>query len=266
MKAERTLSRTRPRRRNAEPREATSGPSRPEGLELLVELAHDLRSPISSILFLVDALQRGLSGELNPTQQRQVGLIYSAALRLCTVATDVIELVCGGDRLADREPELFSVQELLGSVRDMVRPLAEQKGVPVRLVVSAIELRLGHPRALSRVLLNLAINALKFVDEGFVEIAAEPKDTSRVVFSVRDTGPGIDAAALATLCEPFPLAGARRDRRFSRSGLGLAICHKLLTAMRSELQVETAPGRGTRFWFDADLPLARTPCNVLSAP
>ena len=66
--------------------------SGPDGLELVVEVAHDLRSPLTSILFLAETLQRARSGPVNPVQERQLGLIYSAAFGLSSVASDVMML------------------------------------------------------------------------------------------------------------------------------------------------------------------------------
>src|SRR5690606_3170603 len=76
--------------------------------DLLVELVHDLRSPLTSILFLAETLRRGQSGEINDIQRRQLGIIYSAALGLISVAGDVIELARGGDRLAEAAPAACS--------------------------------------------------------------------------------------------------------------------------------------------------------------
>src|SRR2546422_9218958 len=77
--------------------------SSPGGLELVVEMAHDLRSPLTSILFLAEALQRGQSGPVTDAQRRALGLVYSAALSLCGAASDVLELAQGGNRLRSEE-------------------------------------------------------------------------------------------------------------------------------------------------------------------
>jgi signal transduction histidine kinase len=74
------------------------------GLDLLVEVAHDLRSPLSSILFLAETIRKGQSGPVAPVQERQLGLIYSAAFGLSAMSSDVIELVRRADRLNDLEP------------------------------------------------------------------------------------------------------------------------------------------------------------------
>jgi signal transduction histidine kinase len=228
--------------------------SGPDGLELVVEVAHDLRSPLTSILFLAETLQRGRSGPVTPLQERQLGLIYSAAFGLSSVASDVIELARGGDRLVDMEPLPFSVSDILVSVRDIVQPIAEEKGLDVRLVAPEGTIRIGHSVALSRVLLNLTTNALKFSDAGYVEVCASVGEGTAMEFAVRDTGRGIPQEAMEMLFEPFRRRQKERDYAFSGSGLGLSICRKLVEAMGGQMQVNTAPGEGTRFHFVLELP------------
>ena len=231
----------------------------PDGLELVVELAHDLRSPLTSILFLGETMKRGRSGAVTPLQERQLGLIYSAAFGLSSVASDVIELARGGDRLVDLEPLPFSLADIMESVRDIVQPIAEEKGLEVRLSPSSRTGRIGHPVALSRILLNLTTNALKFTDDGHVEMACVEQGDVGVEFSVRDTGRGIPPEAMAMLFEPFRRRQKDRDYAFSGSGLGLSICRKLVEAMGGTLNVATESGKGTRFSFVLQLPLAAQP-------
>ncbi len=233
--------------------------SGPDGLELVVEVAHDMRSPLTSVLFLAETLQRGQSGPISPVQERQLGLIYSAAFGLSAMASDVIELARGGDRLVDLESIPFSVRDILGSVGDIVRPIAEEKGIAVSLAGPERDFRQGHPVALSRVLLNLTTNALKFTDEGQVEVTATAGRGNQVEFAVRDTGHGIPPEAMLTLYEPFRRRHKPGEYTFSGSGLGLSICRKLVEAMGSSLQVETEAGKGTRFFFVLDLPPAGGP-------
>ena len=227
--------------------------SGPDGLELVVEVAHDLRSPLTSILFLAETLQRGRSGPVTPHHQRQLGLVYSAAFALSSIASDIIELARGGDRLVDLEPLPFSIADILESVRDIVQPIAEEKGLEVRIEAPQRISRVGHPVALSRILLNLTTNALKFTDDGYVELRATDISTAGLEFSVRDTGRGIPASAMAMLFEPFRRRQQNRDYAFSGSGLGLSICRKLVETMAGELKVETG-STGTRFFFALDLP------------
>ena len=230
-----------------------------DGLALLMDVAHDLRSPLTSILVLAETLQRGQSGDVNDVQRRQLGLIYTAALGLSSVASDIIEFTQGGDQLVDQEASAFSVTAMLESVRDIVRPIAEEKHLTVRLLAPVRDERLGHPVALSRVLLNLTTNALKFTDQGYVEVVAqEVGDGHRIEFAVRDSGRGIPAEKVTTLFQPLRKESGRRGQLFSQTGLGLTICRKLVSAMKSDLKVESRIGWGTRFFFELDLPLVQT--------
>lgn len=232
--------------------------SDPGGLGLLIEVAHDLRSPLTSILFLAETLLRGQSGGLNDVQQRQLGIIYSAALSLVSTASDVIEIARGGERLDSADPVPFSLTGVMEPVRDIVHPMAEEKGVSLRIFPAEPDQRLGFPVPLSRVLLNLTTNALKFTSEGFVEIVAKANGPSKIEFSVRDSGSGIEPEALRTLFHPFRRrAGNGGGYYFSGTGLGLTICRKLVQAMGGELHLETQPGFGTRFFFELDVPAAR---------
>jgi signal transduction histidine kinase len=226
----------------------------PGGLELLVEVGHDLRSPLASILFLAETLRKGQSGDVNSVQERQLGLIYSAAFGLSTVASDVIAFAPGGDRLIDPKPEAFSVLAILRSVQDIVLPLAEEKGLAVLLVPPDADFRVGHPGALNRVLLNLTTNALKFTSTGHVEISVTSPTRSRLEFSVRDTGRGIPPDVMTSLFDPFRRRNPG-DHVFSSAGLGLSICRKLVAAMGGTLGVETSETTGTRFFFELELPV-----------
>ncbi len=231
--------------------------SGPDGLNIVVEVAHDIRSPLTSIRCLAETLERGQSGPVNEVQQKQLRLIYSASLGLSSMATDVIEMARRGDQLVDGESVPFSIAETLESVVDMVRPIAAEKGLTVRFSGPPTDQRFGRPVALSRVLLNLVTNALKFTDEGGVELTTRVTGPTRVEFSVRDTGRGISPEALAFLYQPFRRSSARTGRSgyfFSGTGLGLAMCRKLVLAMESELRFETSSETGTRFHFELELP------------
>jgi signal transduction histidine kinase len=223
------------------------------GMDFAVEVAHDLRSPLTSILFLSETLRTGQSGDVTDVQHQQLGLIYAAALGMVTIASNLIELAQGDERLLDHHAGPFSIADVLDSICDIVRPIAEEKKLALRVLTPAVDQRLGHPAALSRVLLNLTTNALQNTDQGVVEIEVRSISQDAVEFSVRDTGPGLSEEGREALYDPFR---SRRGHRFgfSGSGLGLAICRRLLAVMNSELHYETAAGWGTRFYFQLDMP------------
>ena len=230
--------------------------SGPDSLQLIIEVAHDMRSPLGSILFLAERLRSTQSGPLTPVQERQIGLIYSAAFGLSALAGDVIELARGGEGLVHQRPVPFSIADVMQSVRAIVQPIAEEKGLAIRVVSPPADSRIGQPAALNRVLLNLTTNALKFTSTGSVEVVATQRSRTRVEFTVQDTGRGIPDEVMATLFDPFRRREHSDVVTFSSAGLGLAISRQLVHALGGDLCVTTS-GAGTRFAFEIELPLAQ---------
>ena len=222
--------------------------------QLVVEMAHDMRSPLGSILILAERLRYGSGGSLTPIHERQLGLVYSAAFGLSALAGDVIELARGGTTLMDQPSMPFLVSDVLQSILDILRPMAEEKRLTMRCTGPEADLRVGYQAALNRVLLNLATNAIKFTNVGSVEVTCRQLDRSRVEFSVKDTGRGIPPYVMSNLFEAFRQRQITGDYAFSSAGLGLSICKKLIAAMGGELGVETELEKGTRFHFVLDLP------------
>ena len=224
----------------------------PRAVEAVIEVAHDMRSPLASILFLVEAIQRGQSGPVTAVQERQLGLIYGAALGLSTMAADVIDAV-RGHRLVHGQPIPFSISEMIANVCAVVRPIGEEKGLPIYTTLPTIDSRLGYPAAVNRVLMNLTTNALRYTDAGSVSLGCTEHADDIVEFWVVDTGRGIPESVLGMLYDGFRPGSI--GLRFSSAGLGLAICRSLLEAMGTGLKVETAMEKGTRFSFRVKLPV-----------
>lgn len=221
---------------------------------LLIEIAHDMRSPLAAILFLLEMLRTERSGPVNELQQQQLRLIYGASLGIMQLACDLIDSVRGAARFIERPTE-FSIAETLYSVRDVVQPMAEEKGVTLELILPVNDVRKGLPAALNRILLNLTSNAIKFTAAGAVTVSAREVAGDAVEFSVQDSGREIPPAVMEQLFRPFRRSETARARTFSSAGLGLSICHRLTLAMGSDLRVTTTPAHGTRFHFTMDLPL-----------
>ncbi len=238
---------------------ATEGSERPmveaDTFRLVAEVAHDLRSPLTSILFLSEALRNGQSGSLTELQQRQIGLIYAAALGLAGVTNDLMTIAQQQTSGQLDEAVAFSLHDTFEAVREMVAPKAEMKRIELRFGVHCSGHRHGHPGPLGRVLLNLTTNAIRFTpEEGSVEVLANPVARDTVEISVRDTGEGIPPEQIAQLYQPFQKSQGREGFFFAPSGLGLSIVRRLLEAMDSELTLESKVGEGTRFSFVLNLP------------
>jgi signal transduction histidine kinase len=202
---------------------------------------------------MAETLRAGYSGDLSDIQKDQLGLIWSAAFGMMSVFSDLMDLARERAYMFEDSPGPFSVSGVFEELRQMVEPMVVVKGIDLRMEPPLHERVIGHRLALFRVLLNLTTNAIKFTEEGFVQVSARTLDRERVEFSVRDTGRAIAPEAQETLFEPFKKARDRRGYFFSGSGLGLSIARRYLRAMDSELSYETKPGWGTRFYFDLHL-------------
>ena len=219
--------------------------------DAVVAIAHDIRSPLGSILLLVDALRRAERTSPNPVRERQLGLIYGAAFGLSTTVSNLIA-AARGDGLVQGKPAPFSVNEMMHSVSDIVQPMCEEKGIPLGMEFPDHDARVGYASAIQQALLNLSSNALRYTDAGSVAMGCSELNADRVEFWVEDTGPGIPDDVLERLCYGFPPEGVKL--RFSSAGLGLAIVRTLVEAMGSTLQVDSG-NEGTRFSFILSLPI-----------
>lgn len=233
-------------------------PAGSEALSLLGDVAHDIRSPLTSILFLAETLRAGRGKVIGPTQERQLMLIYVAAFELSALADDLADLGRGAGRLLEPRPVAFRVDDVLDSVLDAVRLVAEERGVEVRLpsrAPSALE-RLGHPAALGRVLLNLVIHALRGAERGFVEIDVRPRSGSQLEFTVRGSCGTVSEAVLELLEQPVESVVLAPARGVSGAVLGVELCRRLLAAMGSALQVRREGDDERYLHFALELPAA----------
>jgi signal transduction histidine kinase len=227
-----------------------------ESQQRLIDMAHDMRSPLNAILLLVERLQQRAGGPVTGAQEHQLALVYSAAFGLSSLVSDLMETARGGSRLLGETPRAFSLSAMLRSVRDVVQPVAAERKLSLRFSSPRDDRRFGQESAIHRVLLNLVTNALKVTTVGSVTVEVRQLDDTDVLqFVVEDTGPGLTASQSDDIFAAT--SNAPNDREsFSSHGLGLAICRKLVTAMRGELRASSRVGHGTRMTFTLPLPRA----------
>ncbi|CAN5872060.1 hypothetical protein BH23GEM9_BH23GEM9_28870 [soil metagenome] len=209
-------------------------------------MSHELRTPLNAILGYEQLLEAGLSGPLTDQQLDQLKRIHRSALHLLTLVDEVLTLSRGEQGVARIVPETVNVPEIVASAVEMVEDDARAKRLLlVRGDIVDTDIR-TDPGRLRQILLNLLTNAVKFTQEGSVTISAE-READRVVFRVTDTGPGIDAAHLGRVFEPFWQLEQTTTRSQSGSGLGLAVSRELATMLGGTLTVSSEPGRGSTF-------------------
>ena len=220
----------------------------------LATMGHEIRTPMTGVLGMTELL---LDDSLSPAQRSKAEAIRQSGelmLRVVDDALDMARIEAGRLELA---PEPLAPAALLQLVRGSCAALAARKGLELQVVVEAGAPAgvLGDPLRLRQILLNLAGNALKFTEAGFVRLeaaAAEPPCSLRL--SVVDSGPGLSEAEQARLFRRFSQASATITQRHGGSGLGLAISSELARLMGGRIALQSRPGQGTR--FDVLLPLA----------
>jgi PAS domain S-box-containing protein len=233
--------------------------------EFLANMSHELRTPLTSILGFT-ALASAES-DLPETARHYIDRVGTASKALLTLVNDVLDfskLEAGEIRF---EPRPVDMAGLAREVMELFGQQAAAKGVALTL-----DLADGMPPAvavdsdrLRQVLINLVGNAVKFTGEGEVrlEMGYDP-DAELLSASVVDTGPGVEADRQSQLFQRFSQVDGSSTRTFGGTGLGLAICKGLIEAMGGEIGVETAVGKGSRFWFETPAP-AVDPVEAASA-
>jgi signal transduction histidine kinase len=222
-----------------------------ESADAVVAIAHDIRSPLTSIVLLVDSLRRWPAVVADPVRGRQLSIIHGAARGLSSLADDLIDSA-RREQLSMGPAGPFSVTETMEAVVEILLPMCEERALSLRVQRPTVDARIGHAAALHRILLNLVSNALRCTDAGYVSIECVEVSETTLEFSVTDTGVGISPDMLNGLTSGFSQNGPML--RFSRAGLGLATVRSLLAAMDSTLGVQSEEGHGTRFFFRLEMP------------
>lgn len=225
-------------------------------------LSHELRTPISGMLGLLELLQPTLA---TPTQQHQLAQIRAAATLLLELLEDMLDFarIEAGRVHVDRAPfrlrqavdDVFAVQGARAAGRGLALVSDIAPAIPEQLV--------GDRPKLSQILLNLIGNAIKFSDEGVVQLRIVPLDRpTHLRFSVIDHGIGIAPEQQAEVFEPF-VQVRDQGRHHAGTGLGLAVCKRLVQALGGRIELDSTPGAGTTVRFD--LAFEAAPADTVSA-
>ncbi|MGQ0613361.1 MAG: hybrid sensor histidine kinase/response regulator [Planctomycetaceae bacterium] len=216
--------------------------------EFVANMSHEIRTPLHSILSLSEVMRKETSGPLTAEQRRQVAIIERNGEALHRMLGDILDFSKIEAGRMPVFPEPLSPAALLAGVRDAVAPLAEAKGIAVRLEAApGLAPIRSDGEKVHRILLNLAHNAVKFTEKGEVLLRAEAQEGGGVLFLVRDTGPGVAPALLERIFEPFCQGAATQSGSRSGTGLGLSIARSLAALLGGRVSVESTPGEGSSF-------------------
>ena len=222
----------------------------------LANMSHEIRTPMNAIVGLTHLLQKELS---DATQVERLRKISDAAHHLLSVINDILDISKIEAGHLHLEYSSFEMQKVFASVAGMVVERASAKGLELvcDLAPALAGVFQGDQLRLGQILINFAGNAVKFTEHGSVvvrgDVVEENGDQVLARFEVRDTGIGIDPAAIPRLFSAFEQADSSTTRKYGGTGLGLAISRRLVAMMGGEIGVDSTPGKGSVFWFTARL-------------
>jgi signal transduction histidine kinase/CheY-like chemotaxis protein len=227
--------------------------------EFLATMSHEIRTPLNSVLGFAQLL--ATRDDLPPDARRQVNLIDSAGAALLTVVNDILDFSRVEAGQIELLPQPTSAAGLMRDTVAIMAPEARAKGLTLDLeIVDPVDaLHDLDADRLRQVLINLLNNAVKFTDEGRIDVrlVVEPGDLEdRLRVEVIDTGVGIDLDKQALLFQRFSQADSSMSRLHGGAGLGLAICRALIDVMGGKIGVDSVAGRGSCFWIELSAPTA----------
>jgi signal transduction histidine kinase len=220
----------------------------------LANMSHDLRTPLNGILGFAQILQWDRS--LTERQQLGVSAIRQSGEHLLTLINDILDVAKIEAGKLELVPNEFHLARFLHTVCDIIRVKAQQKPglrFDCDFAPDLPEAVRADERRLRQVLLNLLDNAVKFTERGQVAFRVRFSPPTRLRIEVEDTGVAMSPAQLARLFRPFEQVGDAQQRS-AGTGLGLAISRQFVQLMGSDIQIDSRPGMGNRFWFEIDVP------------
>lgn len=228
--------------------------------EFLAVMSHEIRTPLNSILAMTEVMSADVATQ-GERMQRQLGILDTAGKHLHELVDDILDFsrLEANVNLPACEP--FDLRFTVGRATTTVQNLARKKGLEL---VVAIDGNLpnhfmGDAQGIRRILINLIGNAIKFTDEGRVDVGVRwSKELAGALqFSVSDTGIGIAEEDLTRIFEPFQQLDSSATRQYQGTGLGLAISHKLVQQMGGVIQARQRETGGTVFEFTLPLAVAQ---------
>ncbi len=228
--------------------------------EFLANMSHELRTPLNGVLGYAQLLQR--EAGLTARQREALDAITKSGSHLLDVINEILDLSKIEAGHIDTAATTTDLLQLGADLRQLVAESAQRKQLRLRTVIGpdvprAVCLDGRHVR---QVLLNLLGNAIKFTNEGEVRLGITRSGDDRLLFEVVDTGIGIEPEGLATIFDAF--TQTETGAMAGGSGLGLTISRHLVAMMDGDLQVESVPGSGSRFFFSLPLVNGDRTCSA----
>lgn len=211
----------------------------------LANVSHEIRTPLGAMLGFTEMLKEDAS--LTPDYKETIDTILRNGQQLLRIVDEILDISKVESERIQIEHIAFSLPNLLEDIFHLLKGRAEEKGIELRVSYQNLpEFVVSDPTRLRQILINVIGNAIKFTDEGYVELIASHK--KNLEFRVVDTGIGISAEQRSNLFQPFAQADSSTTRRFGGTGLGLFLSRKLARLLGGDVILDkSTSGKGSTF-------------------
>ena len=217
--------------------------------QFLASMSHELRTPMNSILGLTELILEETS--LVGKNRERLEVVLKSSKRLMNLINDILDLSKIEAGKMELHNEDVLLEELIRDVETSISPLVNNKPIDLKLSRNCntrIIINVEREK-ITQVLINLLGNAIKFTENGYVELAVSIDKNSLLRFDIKDTGIGISEENIKIIFEEFRQADGTTTRKFGGTGLGLAICKKIADLLKGNITVMSVMGQGSTFSF-----------------
>jgi signal transduction histidine kinase/DNA-binding response OmpR family regulator len=233
--------------------------------QFLANMSHEIRTPMNGILGMIQLIK---GTTLNEEQCECIDTINESAANLLVIINDILDFskISNGKMVLEEVDYVF--KDVIKNCIKITQLKAQEKGIELTTDIDAgiFPVLSGDPVRLNQILINLVGNAIKFTEKGTVTVSAkmleENESTTKVEFSIQDTGIGIPEDKLSSIFESFTQASSSTTRKYGGTGLGLTITKQLVELQGGKIYIKSAPGTGSTFSFFLVIKKAATSENV----
>jgi signal transduction histidine kinase len=215
-------------------------------------MSHEIRTPLNGIIGMSHLL---LEKSTDKISQEYIKKVNKSAKMLLRIINDILDLAKLDAKKIVLDKVDFDVVELLNNVKDILSMVAQEKNININLSIN-IDINYkyyGDDIRITQILMNLVGNAIKFTENGDIDIIVSNLENNKIRFGVKDSGIGISEEMQDKIFEVFSQADGSINRKYGGTGLGLTLCKEFVELMNGEISVQSQLGVGSNFIFDIEL-------------
>ena len=218
--------------------------------QFLASMSHELRTPMNSVLGLTELILEEASS-LNSKTKERLEIVHRSGKRLMSLINDILDLSKIEAGKMDLKQDNVLLEDIIFDVEASIKPLIVKKHLELKIMrKTSTNVFISTDRGkVTQVLINLLGNAIKFTDQGFVELHVDASGENQLRFDVIDSGIGISVEDQKIIFEEFRQLDGSTTRKYSGTGLGLSICKKIAEMLDGFLKVESQLNKGSVFSF-----------------